>query len=108
MTDPFDETTTVAEDFSDEDTGAPMSRLEEPTTGNDSAAAAEQIRQTLSSKRVCPYCGHQSAHGSEPCPRCTMEDTPATRQATKTRIGPWYVLQSRNPAAPGMKYATLL
>jgi hypothetical protein len=37
-----------------------------------------------------------------------MEDTPATRQATKARIGPWYVLQSRNPAAPGMKYATLL
>jgi hypothetical protein len=37
-----------------------------------------------------------------------MEDTPATRQATKARIGPWYVLQNRNPAAPGMKYATLL
>jgi hypothetical protein len=37
-----------------------------------------------------------------------MEDSPATRQATKARIGPWYVLQSRNPAAPGMKYATLL
>jgi hypothetical protein len=37
-----------------------------------------------------------------------MEDTPVTRQATKARIGPWYVLQSRNPAAPGMKYATLL
>jgi hypothetical protein len=37
-----------------------------------------------------------------------MEDTPATRQATKARIGPWYVLQTRNPAAPGMKYATLL
>jgi hypothetical protein len=37
-----------------------------------------------------------------------MEDTPATRQATKSRIGPWYVLQTRNPSAPGMKYATLL
>jgi hypothetical protein len=29
------------------------------------------------------------------------------RQATKARIGPWYVLQTRNPAAPGMKLATL-
>jgi hypothetical protein len=37
-----------------------------------------------------------------------MEDSPASRQATKARIGPWYVLQSRNPAAPGMRYATLL
>ncbi|CAN5677196.1 hypothetical protein BH09PLA1_BH09PLA1_24080 [soil metagenome] len=37
-----------------------------------------------------------------------MEDTAATRQATKARIGPWYVLQARNPAAPGMKFSTLL
>jgi hypothetical protein len=37
-----------------------------------------------------------------------MEDTLATREATKSRIGPWCVLQSRNPAAPGMRYATLL
>ncbi|HEX3355623.1 MAG TPA: hypothetical protein VHS31_01485, partial [Tepidisphaeraceae bacterium] len=27
---------------------------------------------------------------------------------TKARIGPWYVLQTRNPSAPGMKWATLL
>jgi hypothetical protein len=37
-----------------------------------------------------------------------MESTAATRQATKSRIGPWYVLQTRNPAAPGMKFETLL
>ncbi|WP_428940071.1 hypothetical protein [Fontivita pretiosa] len=71
-------------------------------------AAREQLRQMLVGRHVCPYCGHQYAGGPEPCPHCTMEDTPATRQATKARIGPWYVLQSRNPAAPGMKYATLL
>jgi hypothetical protein len=41
------------------------------------------------------------------CARCTLEDTPAARSATKVRIGPWYVLQSRNPAAPGMKFQTL-
>jgi hypothetical protein len=84
-----------------------MSRVRETTEG-EPAAAAEQIRRTLTGRHVCPYCGNQNAGGPEPCPRCTMEDTPATRQATKARIGPWYVLQSRNPAAPGMRYATLL
>jgi rubrerythrin len=57
---------------------------------------------------VCPFCGSQNTTGTGPCPRCTMEDTLATREATKSRIGPWCVLQSRNPAAPGMRYATLL
>jgi hypothetical protein len=37
-----------------------------------------------------------------------MEDTTATRQATRARIGPWYVLQQRNPSAPGMRFDTLL
>jgi hypothetical protein len=60
---------------------------------------------------VCPFCGNvndASVTADGPCPRCTMEDTPATRQATKSRIGPWYVLQTRNPSAPGMKFSTLL
>jgi hypothetical protein len=62
-------------------------------------------------KHVCPYCGAVTAvveKPTGPCPRCSMEDTPATRAATKARIGPWYVLQTRNPSAPGMKWATLL
>jgi hypothetical protein len=42
------------------------------------------------------------------CSRCSMDNNSASRQATKTRIGPWYVFQSRNPAAPGMKFDTLL
>jgi len=37
-----------------------------------------------------------------------MENTPLTRQATRARIGPWYVMQTRNPSAPGMKFSTLL
>jgi len=37
-----------------------------------------------------------------------MENTALTRQATRARIGPWYVMQARNPAAPGMKCSTLL
>jgi len=59
-------------------------------------------------KHVCPYCGLAGPRPEGPCVRCTIEDSPQTRQATKARIGPWYVLQSRNPAAPGMKWSTLL
>ena len=71
------------------------------------------LRETLAAKHICPFCGSANpapAAGSSggPCPRCTMEDSAATRQATKARIGPWHVLQTRNPAAPGMRYATLL
>jgi hypothetical protein len=73
-----------------------------------SATDAQQIRETLAGKVICPFCGQTKSASAEPCPRCTMEDTPATRQATKTRIGPWYVLQNRSPSAPGMKFSTLL
>jgi len=66
------------------------------------------VRLSISGKHVCPYCGQLRPPNNDPCPHCTMEDSPATRQATKARIGPWYVLQTRNPAAPGMKYTTLL
>jgi hypothetical protein len=57
---------------------------------------------------VCPYCGAINEAADGQCPQCTMENTAAGRKATKARIGPWYVLQKRNPAAPGMKFETLL
>lgn len=57
---------------------------------------------------VCPYCGSVNDVDEGPCPSCTMENSAAGRKATKGRIGPWYVLQKRNPAAPGMKFETLL
>ncbi len=59
-------------------------------------------------KFVCPFCGSVNETAEGPCPRCTMENTAAGRKATKARIGPWYVLQRRNPAAPGMRFETLL
>ena len=71
-------------------------------------SAAQDIRDALSGAFVCPFCGSLKERSDGACPRCTMENTPATRQATKARIGPWYVLQTRNPAAPGMKFETLL
>lgn len=69
---------------------------------------ARQVRELLAGRHVCPFCGGQRARADIPCPRCTMEDTPATRQATVARLGPWFVLQSRNPSAPGMRWATLI
>lgn len=69
---------------------------------------ASDIRDSVSGRYVCPFCGAVREQSDGVCPRCTMESTAATRQATKSRIGPWYVLQTRNPAAPGMKYETLL
>jgi len=73
-----------------------------------SVDAAEEIRDALAGRQVCPFCGLVKEHADGPCERCTMENTASTRQATKARIGPWYVLQGRNPAAPGMKFDTLL
>src|SRR5215470_15247466 len=86
-----------------------MSRTTEfPSSGQTSATAPVSV--VTGRKVCCPYCGQviSADAAGQPCPRCTMEDTPATRSATKSRIGPWYVLQSRNPAAPGMKWSTLL
>jgi hypothetical protein len=105
----------------------PMARLTDPIAPSasgsplagvplaDDRSIANAVRESLSGKQVCPFCGSQNpasanstTNSTGPCPRCTMEDTAATRQATKARIGPWHVLQTRNPAAPGMRYATLL
>jgi hypothetical protein len=65
-------------------------------------------RYPLQGRHVCPFCGSINETMEGPCPHCTMSNTADTRKATKSRIGPWYVLQSRNPAAPGMRYETLL
>jgi len=69
---------------------------------------AQDIREAILGHQVCPFCGAVVEQTEQPCPHCTMENTSASRQATKSRIGPWYVLQARNPAAPGMKFETLL
>lgn len=37
-----------------------------------------------------------------------MEDTPSTRRSTGERIGPWFVLQRKNPTAPGLRLSVLL
>jgi hypothetical protein len=88
----------------------PEDTLDAPADGDRPAPAIEAvaIRDGLEGRHVCPFCGSINDGSSSTCARCTMENTPAARKATKPRIGPWYVLQSRNPAAPGMKWETLL
>jgi hypothetical protein len=70
--------------------------------------SAELNKPSAPVMSVCPFCGAISEKSDSPCPRCKMENTALTRQATRARIGPWYVMQSRNPSAPGMKCSTLL
>lgn len=57
---------------------------------------------------VCPFCAHVRTEGTGSCPKCTMEDTPTTRRSTGERIGPWFVLQRKNPTAPGLRLSVLL
>lgn len=83
-----------------------------PASGRDREVDREPAREPSpaggDARHVCPYCGLAGPRPEGPCQRCTIEDSPQTRQATKARIGPWYVLQNRNPAAPGMKWSVLL
>ena len=73
-----------------------------------SSSGAQQIRRALRGKHVCPFCGTQRDSDVGACMHCSLEDTPTTRSATRSKLGPWYVLQSRNPSAPGMNFATLM
>src|SRR5579859_2294536 len=70
--------------------------------------AAQEIRDAIAGRHVCPFCGAVREQNEGVCSRCSMDNTSASRQATKARIGPWFVFQTRNPAAPGMKFDTLL
>jgi hypothetical protein len=85
--------------------GAPGPHAQAP---DDAARAHQELLRGLEGKQACPFCGAVSERSAGPCPRCGMENTPEARKATKVRIGPWYVLQARNPAAPGMRFDTLI
>ncbi len=85
-----------------------MSQSSASRTNPQQAATAQQPSASKRAGHVCPFCGTVRDERATPCPHCTMEDTTATRQATRARIGPWYVLQQRNPSAPGMRFDTLL
>lgn len=78
------------------------------TIGAADESEAAHIRESIDGQFVCPFCGVVNSTPEGLCPRCSMENTSAARKATRARIGPWFVYQHRNPAAPGMKFETLL
>jgi hypothetical protein len=78
------------------------------TIPEETERTAEVSKPSAAVMSVCPFCGAIAEKNDAACPRCKMENTALTRQATRARIGPWYVMQSRNPSAPGMKCNTLL
>jgi hypothetical protein len=93
----------------------PMARTTE-SSGNAAAASSSSAAASPLPPidgHVCPFCGltreiTEEFDPATPCPRCTLSDNPTTRNATKSRIGPWHVRQVRNPWAPGMRFETLL
>jgi hypothetical protein len=72
------------------------------------AAPALPPRRPAQQNVVCPFCGIINETILLPCRQCGLENTSATRQATRSKIGPWFVWQARNPSAPGMNWATLM
>jgi hypothetical protein len=76
--------------------------------GGPAPTPGQQVRRALRGKHVCPFCGTTRQDEVGACPQCSLEDTPTTRAATRSKLGPWFVLQSRNPSAPGMNFATML
>ena len=57
---------------------------------------------------LCPFCGAFNSGVGRPCRSCGTEDTTAARAAAAKRVGPWFVLNARNPSAPGMSLPALL
>jgi hypothetical protein len=74
-----------------------------PTAGDAATAGNRRVQHI-----VCPFCGTVNENLGVPCRQCGMENNPGTRQATRSKIGPWFVWQMRNPSAPGMNWATLM
>ena len=69
-------------------------------------SASSKNRQGFN-KHVCPFCGTKREDAAAECPHCGMVDSDETRAATTARIGPWFLLQPRNPSAPGMRFSVL-
>ena len=66
-----------------------MTRLSDPMSSEYDegpvAQSGQAVRRSLDGKFVCPFCGSVNANTEEPCPKCGMENTPATRNSTRAR-----------------------
>ena len=79
-----------------------------PAVSSSSTDSTHHSRRSGSQHTVCPFCGTLNEDSAHSCRQCSMENTHATRQATRSKIGPWFVWQQRNPSAPGMNWSTLM
>lgn len=71
------------------------------------APSAGGPRPAPLNRHVCPFCGMKRDDPTAECPACGLLDSEETRGATIARVGPWFVLQPRNPSAPGMRFSVL-
>ena len=78
-----------------------------PTLPGVAAAATPSRSRSGFNKHVCPFCGTKREGAADDCPHCGMADSDQTRAATIARVGPWFLLQPRNPSAPGMRFSVL-
>src|SRR5688572_7246396 len=82
-----------------------------PTSDRPKNSPAEDpMASAIDADRLCPFCGTLNAgfDSETPCSKCLIADTPAARSAAHQRVGPWFVLHSRNPSAPGMSYNAIV
>jgi hypothetical protein len=84
------------------DSNAPTSR----SPNRQTTPKPDELRKRLA-WHVCPFCGNRNQDGKAECPACGMEDHDLTRTATTRRVGPWFLRQTSNPFAPGMKFTVL-
>src|SRR5579862_3441262 len=91
------------------ETESPASAASPSPAGDElPAPSALPPQRRASQHTVCPFCGHISEIGNNACRQCGLENSHATRTATRNKMGPWFVWQARNPSAPGMNWATLV
>jgi hypothetical protein len=101
--------------FDPSNTDAPSGASEGASTGPSglpvepvSPRAVTPIHRSVAQHTVCPFCGTVNQASAKACRQCGMENNQSTRTATRSKIGPWFVWQARNPSAPGMNWATLM
>lgn len=59
-------------------------------------------------RRPCPFCGHLVADRAEQCDRCKLALDKKTLRGLRKRLGPWFLLDPKNPSAPGVNWEKFL
>ncbi len=68
---------------------------------------ASQRKFDVNRPRPCPFCGQIVSRVELSCSRCQIRLDAGTLTSLKSIVGPWFVLDYRNPTAPGVTWAKL-